>query len=233
MDGSFQFFIESPQNAQGHKRSPRLVTSCDNWSILLAVIALIPSHGVRHTALGFLLAAIILCKIHLQSPSMQLSQLAVSLTHTEEYIQETTVETPQSYSKLRDQRRRLCEVAKTASHIKYRILHPEAKAFSWKGFRSLFKGISERIVSFRSLSNEIGECIRCVKDIRTDVEALRLRILILSRYSNFGVRIADTPTRGGGRLRGAVLVFVGSNFLTEPNRKRLRQIGRNQMGFGA
>ncbi|KAJ7367263.1 hypothetical protein DFH08DRAFT_798073 [Mycena albidolilacea] len=32
---------------------------------------------------------------------------------------------------------------------------------------------------------------------------------------------------------GAVLVFVGSNFLTEPNRKRLRQIGRNQMGFGA
>jgi hypothetical protein len=32
---------------------------------------------------------------------------------------------------------------------------------------------------------------------------------------------------------GAVLVFVGSNFLTEPDRKRLRQIGRNQMGFGA
>ncbi|KAJ7759707.1 hypothetical protein B0H14DRAFT_3511304 [Mycena olivaceomarginata] len=158
---------------KGHKKRPRLVTSGDNWSLLpLAVIALIPSHGVRYTALGLLLAAIILCKIHLQSPSTQLSQLAVSLTHTEEYIQEATVEAPQSHFKLRDQRRRLCEVAKAASRIKCRILRPEAKAFSWKGFRSLFKGISERITSFRSLSNETGECIRCVKDIRTDVELI-------------------------------------------------------------
>jgi hypothetical protein len=77
--------------------------------LLLAVIALIPSHGVRFTALGLLLAAIILCKIHLQSLSTQLSQLAVSLNHTEEYIQEATVEAPRSYSKLRDQRRRLLE----------------------------------------------------------------------------------------------------------------------------
>ena len=26
-----QFIIESPQNNQGHKKRPRLVTSCDNW----------------------------------------------------------------------------------------------------------------------------------------------------------------------------------------------------------
>lgn len=31
MDDSFQFIIESPQNTQGHKKRPRLVTSCDNW----------------------------------------------------------------------------------------------------------------------------------------------------------------------------------------------------------
>jgi hypothetical protein len=54
-------------------------TSEQLTSILLAVIALIPGQGVHYTALGLLLAAIILCKIHLQSPSMQLSKLAVSL----------------------------------------------------------------------------------------------------------------------------------------------------------
>ena len=31
MDDSFQFIIESPQHSQGHKKRPRLVTSCDNW----------------------------------------------------------------------------------------------------------------------------------------------------------------------------------------------------------
>ncbi|CAK5281342.1 unnamed protein product [Mycena citricolor] len=30
MDDSFQFIIESPQNTTGHKKRPRLVTSCDN-----------------------------------------------------------------------------------------------------------------------------------------------------------------------------------------------------------
>jgi hypothetical protein len=77
--------------------------------LLLAVIALIPSHAIRYTALGLLLAAAVLCKIHLQSPSVQLFQLAVSLDHTEEYIQEATIEAPQSYSKLSGQRRRLLE----------------------------------------------------------------------------------------------------------------------------
>jgi hypothetical protein len=31
MDDTFQFIIESPQHSQGHKKRPRLVTSCDNW----------------------------------------------------------------------------------------------------------------------------------------------------------------------------------------------------------
>ncbi|KAJ7328391.1 hypothetical protein DFH08DRAFT_815890 [Mycena albidolilacea] len=77
--------------------------------LLPAVIALIPSHGVRYTVLRLLLAAAILCKIHLQPPSVQISQLKISLNHTEEYIQEVTVEAPRSYSNLRDQMRRLCE----------------------------------------------------------------------------------------------------------------------------
>ncbi|KAJ7328301.1 hypothetical protein DFH08DRAFT_815805 [Mycena albidolilacea] len=130
---------------------------------LLSLIALVPSHGVRYTALGLLLVAPTPRKIHLQSPSMQLSRLEVSLNHTEEYIQEATVEAPQSYSKLRC----LLEVAKTASRIKCRILRSETKALSWKGFRSLFKDIAERMTRFRSLSNEIGGCIHCIKDICT------------------------------------------------------------------
>ncbi|KAJ7851531.1 hypothetical protein B0H14DRAFT_2581394 [Mycena olivaceomarginata] len=66
----------------------------------------------------------------------------------------------------------ICRVARTASRIKCRILRPETKAFSWKGFRSLFKDIGERRTRFRSLSNEIGECIHCVKNIRTGVELI-------------------------------------------------------------
>lgn len=33
MEDSFQFIIESPQHNQGHKKRPRLVTSCDNWQV--------------------------------------------------------------------------------------------------------------------------------------------------------------------------------------------------------
>ncbi|KAJ7328265.1 hypothetical protein DFH08DRAFT_967409 [Mycena albidolilacea] len=126
-------------------------TSEQLTSILLTAIALIPAHG---------------------SPSMQLSRLEVSVNHTEEYIQEATVEAPQSYSKLSGQRRRLLKVAETTSRIKCRILRPETEALSWKGLRSLSKDIAERMTRFRSLSNDIGKCIRCVKDIRIAVELI-------------------------------------------------------------
>ncbi|KAJ7328310.1 hypothetical protein DFH08DRAFT_1023716 [Mycena albidolilacea] len=147
-------------------------TSEQLTSLLLAVIALIPNHAIRYTALGILLAAATLCKIHLQSPSMQLSRLEVSLNHTDEYIQEAMVEAPRSYSKLTEQIRRLLEVAKTGSRIKCRVLRSETKVFSWKGLRPLSKDIAEGLTRFRSLCNEIGECIRCVKDIRTAVELI-------------------------------------------------------------
>ncbi|KAJ7328299.1 hypothetical protein DFH08DRAFT_815803 [Mycena albidolilacea] len=47
---------------------------------------------------------------------------------------------------------------KTASRIECRILRPEMGSFSWN--------------RFRSLSSEIGECTRCVKDIHTAVELI-------------------------------------------------------------
>jgi len=42
MDDSFQFIIESPQHSQGHKKRPRLVTSCDNCR-LKKIKCLLPS----------------------------------------------------------------------------------------------------------------------------------------------------------------------------------------------
>ncbi|KAJ7328278.1 hypothetical protein DFH08DRAFT_967420 [Mycena albidolilacea] len=82
------------------------------------------------------------------------------------------VEAPRSYPKLTEQMRRLVEVAKTASRIKCRILRSETNALSWKGLQSLLKDIAERMTGFRSLSTEIGGCIRCAKDIRTAVELI-------------------------------------------------------------
>ena len=38
----FQFIIESPQHNQGHKKRPRLVTSCDNWYV---AYSLFPANG--------------------------------------------------------------------------------------------------------------------------------------------------------------------------------------------
>ncbi|KAJ7328328.1 hypothetical protein DFH08DRAFT_1023739 [Mycena albidolilacea] len=167
-------------------RSPTMKSSTSKQltPLLLALIALIPSHRVRYTALGLLLAAATLCKIHLQSPSVQLSRLEVALNRTEEYIQEATVEAPQIYSKHSDRRRRLLEVAKTASRIKCRILRSQTKALSWKGLRSLSKDIAERMTRFRALCNEIGECIHCVKDIRTAVELILEAELDIRNYMN-------------------------------------------------
>ena len=34
MEDTFQFIIESPQHNVGQKKRPRLVTSCDNWSVV-------------------------------------------------------------------------------------------------------------------------------------------------------------------------------------------------------
>ncbi|KAJ7857446.1 hypothetical protein B0H14DRAFT_3447897 [Mycena olivaceomarginata] len=84
-------------------------TSEQLTSLLLAVIALIPNHGVRYTALGLLLTASILYTIHNQSLSMQWHQLRRLIDQTEGNIQEGVVEAPRSYSQLTDQMRRLIE----------------------------------------------------------------------------------------------------------------------------
>ena len=45
----FQFIIESPQHNQGHKKRPRLVTSCDNW--YAPYIHQIPPYSLQYSRL--------------------------------------------------------------------------------------------------------------------------------------------------------------------------------------
>ncbi|KAJ7328318.1 hypothetical protein DFH08DRAFT_815820 [Mycena albidolilacea] len=52
------------------------------------------------------------------------------------------------------------------------VFKTDTKLFSWKRMQSLSTDIGDRITRFRLLSNEIGVCIHCVKDIRTAIELI-------------------------------------------------------------
>ncbi|KAF8140855.1 hypothetical protein K438DRAFT_1785318 [Mycena galopus ATCC 62051] len=112
-------------------------------SCLLAFVAIIPNHTFRYTALGFLLVLAILCSVNLRSPSMQMGGLGILIDQTEEHIRRAMVQNPR-------------RSAKTASLIKSRMLSSEAGWFSWN--------------QYWSLSNDIGECIKGVKEIRTAIQ---------------------------------------------------------------
>ncbi|KAJ7843425.1 hypothetical protein B0H14DRAFT_3456193 [Mycena olivaceomarginata] len=145
-------------------------TSEQLTSILLAVIALIPSQGVRYTAFGLLLAAIILCKVHLQN-----------------IFKRRQWRPPKAIPNSGTKGGAFAKLPTLFRALNVVFLLSETRVFSWKGFRSLSKDIGERITRFRSLSNEIGECVRCVKDIRTAVELIleaeRQRKLAINDYN--------------------------------------------------
>ncbi|KAF7350791.1 hypothetical protein MSAN_01640700 [Mycena sanguinolenta] len=125
-------------------------------SLLLAVVAAIPNHALRYSALGFLLAVTILCTIHLSSLSTQMRQLAASIDETDEYIRRKMAYHPRCHGSLTQQMRRLLEVAKTASSIKCRILNSETARFNWN--------------TYRLRSKEIRECAKDARDIHTAVQ---------------------------------------------------------------
>ncbi|KAJ6497269.1 hypothetical protein C8R45DRAFT_1093666 [Mycena sanguinolenta] len=127
-------------------------------SLLLALVAAIPNHALRYTALGFLLAVTILCTVHLSSLSTQMHKLAASIDETEEYIRRGLVHYTRCYGGLTLQMRRLLQVAKTASSIKCHILNSATERFSWNGYRLR--------------SSEIQECRKDIKDIHTAVELI-------------------------------------------------------------
>ncbi|KAJ6477058.1 hypothetical protein C8R45DRAFT_1216822 [Mycena sanguinolenta] len=134
----------------------RNLTSDRFPSLLLALVAAIPNHALRYTALGFLLVVTILCTVHFSSLPTQIHQLAASIDETQEYIRREVVHYPRCYGGLTQQMRRLLEVAKTASSIKSHILNSETERFNWK--RYLLR------------SKEIQECAKDVKKIDTAVQ---------------------------------------------------------------
>jgi hypothetical protein len=79
------------------------------FSLLLGLVALIPNHTFRYTALALSLALAIICSTHLKSPRTQLGHLAAFIDQLEEDIRRAMVHVPRSYSSLAAQMRRLHE----------------------------------------------------------------------------------------------------------------------------
>ncbi|KAF8142176.1 hypothetical protein K438DRAFT_1878571 [Mycena galopus ATCC 62051] len=129
-------------------------------SLILAVVAAIPNHTLRYTALGSLLALTILCFIHLRSLSTQICQLRVLVDQTEECIRRAMAQNPRGYLSLTEQMGYLLESAAMASSIKCRILN-SGTAGEWFGWNKYW-----------SLSSDIGECTKDVKKIRTAVKLI-------------------------------------------------------------
>ncbi|KAJ6477052.1 hypothetical protein C8R45DRAFT_1216819 [Mycena sanguinolenta] len=125
-------------------------------SLLLALVAAIPNHTIRYTALGFLLALTILCTLHFSSLSTQMRQLVASIDETEDYIRLEMARYPRCHWSLTKQLLHLLEVAKTASSIKSRILNSEAERFNWK--------------RYRLRTCETQECAKDIKNIHTSVQ---------------------------------------------------------------
>ncbi|KAJ7904956.1 hypothetical protein B0H13DRAFT_2274544 [Mycena leptocephala] len=132
-------------------------------SLLLALVAAIPNHTLRYTALGLLLVFAMLCTIHLRSPSMQFRRLAHAIDQTDDLIQRTMAQYPREHFSLTQEIGRLldiypgsCDRTNTsASLIKCRILSSEEGQFNWR--------------KFRMLSNDIAGCTKRVRSIRTAV----------------------------------------------------------------
>ncbi|KAJ7904955.1 hypothetical protein B0H13DRAFT_2663306 [Mycena leptocephala] len=124
-------------------------------SLLLALVAAIPNHTLRYTALGLLLVFAILCTIHLRSPSMQFRRLAHAIDRTDDLIQRMMAQCPREHFSLTQEMGRLLETNTSASLIKCRILSSEEGQFNWR--------------KFRMVSNDIAGCTKRVRSIRTAV----------------------------------------------------------------
>ena len=76
-------------------------------SLLPALVALIPNHPLRYTALALLLTFAILCSIHLSSLSIQMHHLTASINETEENIRRAMAHNPRCHFSLAQQMLRL------------------------------------------------------------------------------------------------------------------------------
>jgi hypothetical protein len=78
-------------------------------SLLLALVAAIPSHMLRYTALGLFLVFVMLCTVHLRSPSMQFRRLAHAIDRTDDLIRRAMAQCPREHFSLTEEMRWLLE----------------------------------------------------------------------------------------------------------------------------
>ncbi|KAJ7800499.1 hypothetical protein B0H13DRAFT_2164537 [Mycena leptocephala] len=78
-------------------------------SLLLAFVAAIPNHILRYTALGLILVLVVLCTVHLRSPSAQLRHLARLIDQTEDLIRRAMAQCPRVYFGLTEEMGRLLQ----------------------------------------------------------------------------------------------------------------------------
>ncbi|KAF8140840.1 hypothetical protein K438DRAFT_1995579 [Mycena galopus ATCC 62051] len=124
----------------------------------LAVVAAIPNHTLRYTALCFFIAVAVLCSIHLRSPTTQIRLLAVLIDQTEEPNEPPPRVRPESLISFTTITEWSTRSTKTASSLKCRILNSPTERFSWN--------------KYWLLSGDIGECRKGVKKIRTAVQLI-------------------------------------------------------------
>ncbi|KAJ7800502.1 hypothetical protein B0H13DRAFT_2499757 [Mycena leptocephala] len=124
-------------------------------SFLLALVAAIPNHMLRYTALGLLFVLAVLCTVHLRSPSTQLCHLTHLIDQTEDLIRRAMVQHPRDHFGLTEEMGRLLEVNKTISLLKCRNLDSKGEQFTW--------------IKYRELCEDIAACAKRVRKIRTAV----------------------------------------------------------------
>ncbi|KAJ7878298.1 hypothetical protein B0H13DRAFT_2052818, partial [Mycena leptocephala] len=112
-----------------------------------------PNHTLRYTALGLLFVLVVLCAVHIRSPSKQLRHLAHLIDQTEDPIRRAMVQCPRDHFSLTEEMGRLLEANKTASLLKCRNLDSKGEHFTWNKYRELCK--------------DIAACAKRVKKTRT------------------------------------------------------------------
>ncbi|KAJ7792374.1 hypothetical protein B0H13DRAFT_2394003 [Mycena leptocephala] len=145
-------------------------------SLLLAFVAAIPNHILRYTALGliFVLVLVVLCIVHLRSPSAQLRHLALFIDQNEDLIRRAMAQCPRDYFGLTEEMGQLLEANKTVSLLKCRILDSKGEQFTCN--------------KYRRLSKDIAACAKRVRSIRTAV----LRIIETGHQRKLEADIKET-----------------------------------------
>ncbi|KAJ6453053.1 hypothetical protein C8R45DRAFT_1112570 [Mycena sanguinolenta] len=125
----------------------------------LALVAAIPNHAARYSALLVVAILAAFYTIHIQSPLSKCRLLANVIDETDILLRRTMSKCPRDYLPLTEQMGHLLEASKTASQIKCRIFASDGGYFSWR--------------NYRVLCNDIFACAKRVRTIRTAIQLTR------------------------------------------------------------